>query len=522
MTVDASGSRRVESVTAEDARRPFVLTVDVGTSSIRAMLFDARARDIQGMAVCVPQHIRTTADGGVEADADSMVDLALVAIDRLLRCAGTNARHIGAVAVDTFWHSLLAVDDHGRAITPVYTWADTRAAAGAAELKAELDEEAVHARTGCMLHATYPPAKLRWVARGDPSTFGQAATWMSFGDYLYFHLFGRVATTISLASGSGLLDQHRCCWDQEMLQAVGLTESQLPALIDRAETLGKLRPAYAECWPPLSAIPWFPAVADGPANNVGSGCCTAEGVVAMVGTSGAMRVIWPSDRVSIPHGLWVYRLDRRRLAMGGVLSTGGNMVAWMRDTLHLPDLEAVEAELAAMAPDSHGLTILPFLAGERSTGWASRASAVFDGVTLHTRPVDLLRAGMEAVALRFAEVWSILRGELPAAADGTDTSNTDEVQIVASGAALAHSPAWIQMIADALGCPVARLSLDEATSRGSAILALEALGAIDRLDSVATTLEPSLLPSEERHQIYVDALARQKWLYNAVIAARER
>ncbi len=520
----ATNQSELDDVTADAAKAPFVLTLDVGTSSVRAMLFDALARGIRGMAVAVQQEMRTTSDGGVEADADSMVDLTLVAVDRLLASAGLHARHIGAVAVDTFWHSLLGVDDRGRAVTPVYTWADTRAAAAAEQLKAELDEEAVHARTGCMLHSTYPPAKLRWIAGSQQPIFRKTATWMAFGDYLYLRLFGYAASTHSMASGSGLFDQHRCCWDQEVLQAVGLTEGQLPVLIDRQDALRTLLPVFARRWPMLAGIPWFPAVADGAANNVGSGCRTADRVVVMVGTSGAMRVVWPAEHVRIPRGLWVYRLDRSHFAMGGVLSTGGNMAAWMRDTLRLDDLGAAEHELEAMAPDGHGLTILPFLAGERSTGWAAHASAVFAGVTLHTRPIDLLRAGMESVALRFAELWSILLRELPAAGggDGAGGAADTHVQVVASGAALAHSPVWIQMIADALGCPVARSSVPEATSRGVALLALEALGVTSTLATVTTTLEPSLQPSSEHHQVYQRALIRQKWLYDAVIASREK
>lgn len=520
MTPTADLASQAAGVAAEQAEPPLVLTLDVGTSSLRAMLFDVQGRAVRGALVHVPYQIHTTADGGAAASASAMLRRAVRAIDRLLGAAGSLAGHIGAVAVDTFWHSLLGVDATGEALTPVYTWADTRAASAALELKTLLDEGAVHARTGCVFHSTYPPAKLRWLAQTQPEVFGRVTRWMTFGEYLYLRLFGRTAASFSIASGSGLFDQHRCCWDEEMLQAVGLTADRLAPLVDRHSAQHGLLARYARRWPALAAIPWFPAVADGPANNVGSGCFSANRIVVMVGTSGAMRVVWPTDDVCIPRGLWVYRLDRRHFVMGGVLSSGGNMVAWMRDTLRLGKLGEAEEEVAAMAPDAHGLTILPFLAGERSTGWAAHAHASFVGMTLHTRPIELLRAGMEAVALRFADIYALLRRELPAvpAAGGRRSDAERSIEVIASGGALVHSPVWQGIIADALGCPVVASTEAEATSRGTALLALEALGVLPNLGAAPASLGRTAEPSPSHHAIYQEALERQKRLYRVLIA----
>ena len=117
-------------------------------------------------------------------------------------------------------------------------------------------------------------------------------------------------------------------------------------------------------------IPWFPAAGDGACSNVGSGCTRNDRLALMVGTSGAMRVLWKADSVEIPDGPWCYRADEKRFVMGGALSDGGNLVAWLRETLRLP--EETERLLAGMKPDSHGLTFLPLLAGERGPGWATR------------------------------------------------------------------------------------------------------------------------------------------------------
>ena len=113
-------------------------------------------------------------------------------------------------------------------------------------------------------------------------------------------------------------------------------------------------------------------------------------------------------------------------------------------TLNLGSHPSFEDALAGMEPDSHGLTVLPFLAGERAPGWAGHARATIHGLSLATTPLEILRAGMEAVAYRLALVFELLRPMIPR-----------DPQVVASGGALLHSPAWLQIVTDVLGRPVA-------------------------------------------------------------------
>src|SRR5205807_1816092 len=163
-------------------------------------------------------------------------------------------------------------------------------------------------------------------------------------------------------------------------------------------------------------------------------------------------------------GLWCYRADRRRVVLGGALNDGGNLAEWCRKTLQLGASAEVEREIAAMEPDAHGLTFLPFLAGERSPGWNAHARGAITGLRLDTKPAQILRAGMEAVALRFELIRALISESFPQAR-----------QIVASGGALRESPAWTQILADAMGRPVLPSAEPEASSRGAAMMTLEAL-----------------------------------------------
>lgn len=227
----------------------------------------------------------------------------------------------------------------------------------------------------------------------------------------------------------------------------------------------------------------------------------------MVGTSGAMRVMARAERKSVPPGLWRYRADRRRLVMGGALSNGGLLFVWMNETLRLSGgREAVERQLAGLAPDSHGLTVLPFLAGERSPGWRPKARAAITGLSLHTRPLDILRASLESVAYRFAKIAQLLKPLAPGVRE-----------IVASGGALLQSPAWMQVMADVLGQPVVASAVREASSRGAALLALEVLGLLGSIEEVETPLGQRFDPSAERHERYLKALERHDQLYGLLL-----
>jgi gluconokinase len=331
------------------------------------------------------------------------------------------------------------------------------------------------------------------------------ARWGSFGEYLELSLFGETGTSISMASATGLLDQERLAWDPEALAAAELDEGRLFPLCDRRDGRRGFRPAWAKRWPALRGRPWFPAIGDGAAGNVGSDCVDPTRVALNLGTSAALRVATTTG-VAPPRGLWRYRLDRRLTLVGGALSEGGNVYTWCRDVLRLPDDAEVEAALGTGPPDTHRLTVLPFLAGERAPGWRGDRRAAFTGLGLDTTALEILRAALEAVALRLALVYDLLR---PHAAPGHE--------VVASGGAVAQSRAWTQTIADALGHPIALSREEEATSRGVALLTLEALGHVPDLAPLRAPLGETIHPDAAHQARLRQALVRQRRLEDRLL-----
>jgi gluconokinase len=482
-----------------------ILALDVGTSSCRASLYDASARVLKDRFAHVTYTPAISPDGGAELDPDELFEQLGSAIDEVL---GEGSPPVLAVATDTFWHSLLGVDTHGKPITPVYLWLDARSRADAAELRKKLDERAVHARVGCMLHWSYWPAKLTWLRRTKPDLFKRVKHWISFGEFLLARFTGQTGVSVSMASGTGLLNVHTCVWDAEMLAAIDVDPKLLAELVPLQHTA----PANSETqrrWPALKGAPWLPAVGDGACSNLGAGCTTPDHFAVMIGTSGAERVVWtPPGAFDVPWGTWCYRVDKRRTVIGGALNDGGSLLNWLRDSLQLPSIRSAEAALAALEPDCHGLTVLPFWAGERSTGWADDARGAIVGLRLHTTPVEILRACLEAVALRFGDLDRILREAMPS-----------EKAVVGTGGALLHSPAWMQILADVIGRPLLASSQAEASSRGASLLALETLGLLHRpLDQLRPAGRRRFEPNPAHTQRYRLAAERQRRLYDALIS----
>ena len=474
----------------------FLLSIDAGTSGVRAALFDERGGLVPG-AHARSHRAFTSLSDFAEFDADGIVGEVITTIDDLL---ANFAGKIELIAISAFWHSLIGIDADGRPTTPLLTWADTRAGNYANRLRENFDEREMHARTGCRFHPSYWPAKLQWLEHEHPEKFLKTRCWLGLAEYLCLRLFGDVATSVSMASATGLFNQRECDWDREFARQLGTSPDTLPKIKPQFNT--RLSESFASRWPALSEARLATIVGDGAANNIGAGCSTKDRIALMIGTSGAMRVAFAGDPpIELAPALWSYRVNQQRVIVGGALSDGGGLLQWMTESLHL-DRDALQDEVAALEPDAHGLTVLPFWSGERSTRWSSDARGGIFGLGQKTTSVEIVRATLEAIAYRFALSARALDQVSPNAA------------MVASGNALRSSPVWLQIIADVLGRPLLFGGSAEASIRGAALLALEAVGKIETLEEDSIAIEQVFEPDLMRHARYQQGLARQEELYD--------
>jgi len=488
------------AIPLRDARAPLVLALDIGTSGLRAFVFDVRARPIDRCIAVADRPVRTSRDGEASVDAEERVRAACGAIDDVLAKAGRRAAEIVAVTASTFWHSLVGVDARGRPTTRVLTWADTRARGAAAALRRELDERATHARTGCVLHASYLPAKLRWLREHEPDAYRRTTRWMSLGEYLYLRILGEPRAGHGMASATGLYEQGAKRWDRELLSHLVVGEESLSPISD-APLVG-LRPSFAARWPALRRAQWVPAIGDGACSNVGAGAVGRATAALFLGTSGAMRVIYPTDDAPVVAGGWCYRLDASRVVAGGALSNGGNVLGWISRAF--PQVNVVRASRRAAADG--GLVALPLLAGDRSPTWNDAARAAIVGIGLGTSAEDIAGAMIQGIAFRVARLWEVVSAAMP----GID-------RVVATGGTLLALPWLMQLFADAIDRPLLMSASGEGSARGATLAALERVGAIPDITSVRSPLGRTFRPREHVHARLRAGMERQRLLEEALV-----
>jgi gluconokinase len=490
-------------VSLAQATPPLILALDIGSSSVRALLFDSQGRTVTGLAARRKVTIMTGQDGAAETDPDTLLQRVWQCIDVILAQVGDRAKEIAGVASSIFVSNIMGVDERQRPVTPLMTYADTRPSQDVPRLRTLADEAAAHQRTGCLFHPSYWPVRFLWMQRAKPDWLRKATRWISLGDYMTLKLFGQGIISHSVASWTGLLNRHTLTWDEDLLRVLPVTSADFSPLVHVNQSQTELRPSFARRWPTLNGIPWFPAVGDGAAANVGSGCVSPSRLALTVGTTSAVRFATQNPVQRVPDGLWCYRVDGRRALVGGALTEGGNVRTWIQRNFHLDNNHELEQALGALPPDGHGLTFLPLLMGERSPGWNADLRGGILGLSLATTPIDVLRAGMEGVSYRVAEVFRRLRSEL-----------ATDVTVVASGGALLNSPTWLQIMADVLGVPVVASLVSEASARGVALLALVALGVLEDVADAPVYFGESYLPNFTAHQRYLQAMRRQQSLYN--------
>ncbi|NJM40062.1 MAG: hypothetical protein HC853_04485 [Anaerolineae bacterium] len=296
---------------------------------------------------------------------------------------------------------------------------------------------------------------------------------------------------------TGLLNREHGDWDEAWLQALGLSRQQLPPILRHASPVQFRR----------RDVQLHPAIGDGAAANIGSGCVDTSRIAVTIGTTAAMRVVRPiaNRQLPIASSLWNYRVDLAHELTGGATTEGGSVFAWAQRALNLKD--DIERELHQQKPDGHGLTVLPMFAGERSPGYAEDVRATLHGLSLDTSPIEIARALLESVAYRLAMIHDSLR-----------VLAAPNAVLVGSGGALVASPTWCQIIADATNTPLLISDEAEATAKGVARLAI-GNWLTDRKLPIANSQSSTTLfePEPKRNKIYRAAMARQQELYDKLI-----
>ncbi|HTX58577.1 MAG TPA: glycerol kinase GlpK [Verrucomicrobiae bacterium] len=470
---------------------PFVLALDQGTTSSRAIVFDGRGR-ICGLAQReFAQHFPR--DGWVEHDPREIWQSQLETARDALRAAGADAGDVAALGITNQRETTVIWDRAtGEPIANAIVWQDRRTAARCAQLRERGAGELVARKTGLLLDPYFSASKIAWLLDEIPGARERAERGeLAFGTidaWLIWKLTGGAlhATDYTNASRTALFDIERLAWDDELLALFGVPAAVLP---EARPSIG----AFGRCAPELlgAAVPIGGVAGDQQAALFGQ-TCFGSGLAKCTYGTGAFAMLNTGERiVRDPGGLlatiaFSQSARTATYALEGSIFVTGAAVQWLRDGLRIIGTSSEVETLAAQVADNGGVYFVPALTGLGAPYWDPHARGTIVGLTRASTQAHLARATLEAMAYQTADV----AGAMARSAQ----LELRELRVDGGGA---RNDLAMQLVADALGVDVVRPEITETTALGAAFMAgLHAglwgdLAALERLWSVQRRFVPA-------------------------------
>ncbi|HYP65793.1 MAG TPA: glycerol kinase GlpK [Steroidobacteraceae bacterium] len=470
-----------------------VIAIDQGTTSTRAIAFDASARAVAIARRALTQHYGDS--GRVEHDPEEIWNDTQATVREVIERLPGGASGITALGITNQRETVVIWDRaSGMPVHRAIVWQDRRTAEECARLKSEGAEELVRRRTGLLLDPYFSGTKVGWILDHVPGARVRAERGeLAFGTIDTFLLWrltgGRVhATDVTNASRTLLYDIHAQCWDEELLRLLRVPRALLPEVRDSSEVYGATEPGLFGPQLPIAGI-----AGDQQAALIGQACFRPGMAKSTYGTgcflllnTGAVAVTSTNRLLTTP----AYRIGGRiAYALEGSIFVAGAAVKWLRDGLKVLESASETAVLAARLPDDHGVYLVPAFVGLGAPHWDPGARALLCGLTLDTSAAHIARAALEAVAYQTLDLTEAMQrdGAQPPAAIRID------------GGMAAND--WLcQFLADILQARVERPAELETTALGAAFLAGLATGVWPDLGSLAARSGTAAVFEPRMHQ----------------------
>ncbi len=442
----------------------YVLALDQGTTSSRAIVFDARGRMVASAQRELTQHFPQP--GWVEHDPDEIWRTQLACGRAALAGARIASGDVVTIGITNQRETTVLWDRaSGRPLAPAIVWQDRRTAGRCAELKAAGHEALFRERTGLLLDPYFSGTKLAWLLDAIPGARQRAERGeLAFGtvdSWLVWRLTGgrRHVTDPSNASRSLLFDIRRGAWDDELL---GLLDIPRPLLPEVVASSGEVATCDRELFGAEIAIAGI--AGDQQAATFGQACFTPGMAKNTYGTGCFMLMNTGSAATASTHGLLTTVAWRdgggTAFALEGSVFMAGAITQWLRDGLAIIGNAGEVEALAASVPDSGGVVMVPAFSGLGAPWWDPGARGTLLGMTRGTGRAHIARAALDAIALQSADLAGAMIGD----------SGIALAELRVDGGA-ARNDLLMQLQADLLGAPVVRPEVTETTALGAAFLA---------------------------------------------------
>ncbi|MCU0888178.1 MAG: glycerol kinase GlpK [Rubritepida sp.] len=469
-----------------------LLALDQGTTSTRAMLFDAALQPRAIAQIALPQHFPSP--GWVEHEPEDLFAHSLAVLREAMAKADAGPRDVAGIGITNQRETTLLWERRsGRALGRAIVWQDRRTAPACEALRAAGHAPLIAARTGLLPDPYFSATKLAWLLDATPGARAAAARGeLCFGtvdSWLLFRLTeGRVhATDATNAARTMLLDIRRGSWDPELLSLFDIPAALLPEVRDCAAPFGETTLLGGR-------IAIRGIAGDQQAATLGQACFAPGMMKSTYGTGCFALLVTGTEMVPSRNRLLstiAWQLDgMRHYALEGSIFNAGTVVQWLRDGLGIVREAREVDELAARADPAQRIHLVPAFTGLGAPWWDAEARGAILGLTRATGRAELCRAALESVALQTADLLEAMRGDWPAMGE----------TVLRVDGGMAKSDWAMQFLADILGAPVDRPEVQETTALGAAWLAGVQAGLLPPPGPAAThwRLERRFLPDMDR------------------------
>lgn len=501
----------------------YVIGVDIGTQSTKALLCDERGRIVaqhsQGYQPDTPRPLWAEQEASVWLDAVTACIAASIVKAQAAEPAFEGSR-VRAVCISSLYGgSGIPVDETMKPLHPCLIWMDRRAESEVRWVKDNIDDGLLRSVTGNHVDSYYGFTKILWIKNNRPDVWARTSLFLPPNVWVIYALTGEVAIDHSSAGNiGGVYDLAQRNWSAEMLDRLGIPKKMMPArLVGSSEIVGGMLPEVAVQLGLDAGTPVVAGGVDAAVATFAAGATRKGQHVAMIGTSMCWGYITTQvdvsgGLVSMPH---VFGGDRDAYVFGGAITAGAS-ITWFREQFcHAEKVEAgqsgrdvhsvLDEAARELPPGADGLIFLPYLMGERSPIWDGKASGAFVGLSLFHSRAHAYRAVLEGIA--FALRHNIEAG---------GTATLDEELIVVGGAT--HSQLWMQIIADVTARPILTIAEDVEAAMGAALLAAIGAGLVTEKQAADgwVSLKPSAQPNAASRKSYDGFFAVYKALYPAL------
>ncbi|QPQ33769.1 gluconokinase [Lysinibacillus sp. JNUCC-52] len=459
----------------------YMLGVDIGTTTTKAVLFSEHGKVIQQDSIGYP--LNTPDIATAEQNPEEIFQAVLQVIKNIMK--HHSDKPLLFVSFSSAMHSIIAVDENDIPLTPVITWADNRSEAWALKIKDEWNGLEVYKRTGTPIHPMSPLSKITWIVNDHPEIARKTKKYIGIKEYIFKKFFNQYVVDHSLASAMGMMNLHTLDWDEEALKIAGITRAQLSTLVPTTTLFKNCHVDLAKQMGIDPQTPFVIGASDGVLSNLGVNAIRKGEIAVTIGTSGAIRTIIDKPKTDVKGRIFCYALTENHWVIGGPVNNGGMVLRWIRDEFASSEVETAKrlgvdsyevlTKIAErVRPGADGLLFHPYLSGERAPLWNPNARGSFFGLTLSHKKEHMIRAALEGVIYNLYTVYLAL----------LEYMESPVTRIQATGG-FSRSVIWRQMMADIFESEVTVPESYESSCLGACILGLYALGKIHSFEIAA-------------------------------------